>query len=70
MSVSLLEVIGAAGYDIENNYDDMQWFLSKQNEFDELVEQVQDVIEAADDEELDSESLLASSDARWFDEGR
>ena len=64
MSVSLLEVLEAAGYDIKNNYDDMQWFLAKQNEFEELVESVNDIIEAADEEEpagADSDEIYETS---------
>lgn len=40
MSVSLLEVIEAGGYDL-NTVEDATWLLSKQNEFDELVEQAE-----------------------------
>lgn len=44
MSVSLLEVIEAAGYDISNP-EDANWLLSKQSEFEELVEQAEEVLE-------------------------
>lgn len=44
MSVSLLEVIEAAGYDISNN-DDAIWLLSKQSEFEQLIEQAEKVME-------------------------
>lgn len=44
MSVSLLEVIEAGGYDLTTK-EDAEWLLSKQNEFEELVEQCQDLID-------------------------
>ena len=44
MSVSLLEVIEAGGYDI-NTYDDAIWLLSKRQEFDELVEQAEALVD-------------------------
>lgn len=44
MSVSLLEVIEAAGYDVSTK-EDATWLLSKQNEFEELVENAQDLVE-------------------------
>lgn len=50
MSVSLLEVIEAGGYDI-TTYDDANWLLSKQSEFEELIEQAQTVVDAADESE-------------------
>ena len=43
MSVSLLEVIESAGYDITTK-DDANWLLSKQNEFEELIEQAEEVV--------------------------
>lgn len=50
MSVSLLEVIEAGGYDI-TTYNDANWLLSKQSEFEELIEQAQAVVDAADESE-------------------
>lgn len=44
MSVSLLEVIEYGGYDIRNK-DDAIWLLSKQQEFEELIEQAEGVVE-------------------------
>lgn len=46
MSVSLLEVIEAAGYDISNP-EDANWLLGKQSEFEELIEQSQDLVDNA-----------------------
>lgn len=50
MSVSLLEVINAGGYDL-NIEEDARWLLSKQSEFDELVEQAQDLVEKIEEQE-------------------
>lgn len=43
MGVSIREVIEAGGYNI-NNPDDATWLLSKRQEFDELVEQAENVL--------------------------
>lgn len=48
MSVSLLEVLESAGYDFSTIID-AQWLLSKQPEFDELIEQAHDLIDEAED---------------------
>lgn len=37
MSVSLLEVLNSAGYDIETSRDDANWLLSVQSEFDDQL---------------------------------
>ena len=39
MSVSLLEVLENAGYDIKNNIDDAYWFQNLEEEFEELKEE-------------------------------
>lgn len=44
MSVSLLEVIEAGGYDITTP-EDAAWLLSKQSEFEDLIEQAQEVVD-------------------------
>lgn len=44
MSVSLLEVIESGGYDLTTK-EDAIWILSKQREFEELVEQAEELIE-------------------------
>lgn len=36
MSVSLEEVLSAAGYDVRNNPEDAKWFLSQKSEIDDL----------------------------------
>ena len=38
MSVSLDEVLTAAGYDIKNNPEDAQWLLAQRDEFEELCD--------------------------------
>lgn len=38
MSVSILEVLENAGYDIKNNVDDARWLLSQESEFNDLVD--------------------------------
>jgi hypothetical protein len=43
MSVSLSEVLTAAGYDIKNNIKDARWFLSQVSEFEELQESANDL---------------------------
>lgn len=50
MSVSLREVLEAAEYDIET-YQDALWLLSKQSEFEELIEEAQEVVEMTEDSE-------------------
>ena len=50
MSVSLLEVIEAGGYDLAT-VEDANWLLSKQSEFEELIEQAQEVVDKADESE-------------------
>lgn len=44
MSVSLLEVIEAAGYDL-NTVEDAEWLLTKQSEFEELVEAAEELVD-------------------------
>lgn len=50
MSVSLLEVIEAAGYDLSTR-EDCVWLLSKVDEFDEIVDAVEETLERLDEEE-------------------
>lgn len=51
MSVSLSEVLTAAGYDIKNNIEDARWLLSRVSEFEELRESAEDLVDAHDDYE-------------------
>lgn len=50
MSVSLLEVIEAGGYDLKKP-EDALWLVSKQREFIELVEQAEELLEELDRQE-------------------
>lgn len=43
MSVSLLEVIEQGGYDLSTK-EDARWLLSKQSEFEELIEKAEEVL--------------------------
>lgn len=45
MSVSLLEVLENAGFDIKKNIDDAKWLLGKRNEFEELCEKAEELEE-------------------------
>ena len=38
MSVSILEVLENAGYDVKNNLDDAKWLLGQKDEFEALCE--------------------------------
>lgn len=51
MSVSLEEVLEGAGYDIKNNLEDAIWLISKQDEFEELVEICEEIVEKAEEDE-------------------
>jgi hypothetical protein len=44
MSVSLLEVIESAGYNLSDK-NDANWLLSKRNEFEELLEKAEESVE-------------------------
>ncbi len=48
MSVSLLEVIEAGGYDLATT-EDAAWLLSKEAEFEELIEKAQELIESEEE---------------------
>jgi len=63
MSVSLLEVIQAGGYDLKT-YDDALWLLSTQNEYAELVDNAQDLIVDMEDrnEDTSDEYLTGEED--------
>ena len=41
MSVSLIEVLERAGYDVKNNIDDARWLLGQQDEFEALCEEAE-----------------------------
>lgn len=43
MSVSLLEVLENAGYDVLNNVDDARWLMSQNDEWNELYEKAEEL---------------------------
>lgn len=45
MSVSLDEVLTAAGYDIRDNVEDAQWLLSQRDEFEDLCDIADETID-------------------------
>lgn len=49
MSVSLLEVLENAGYDIKNNIEDARWFLSQQDEIEELCDMADLILSTYDE---------------------
>lgn len=51
MSVSLNEVLTAAGYDIKNNPEDAQWLLAQKDEFEELLEIAEQTVDDYDEYE-------------------
>lgn len=48
MSVSLEEVINAGGYDL-STVEDARWLVSKQHEFENLIEEAEALIEEVDE---------------------
>lgn len=50
MSVSIQEVLEQAGYDIKHNIDDAQWLLSQQDEFEELCEEAEELIDESEED--------------------
>lgn len=62
MSVSILEVIEAGGYDL-NTPEDAKWLLLQVNQFEELVTQAEDLIEKI--EEAENERLEREYQSRF-----
>lgn len=50
MGVSIREVIEAAGYDL-SSLEDARWLISKEVEFDELLDEAEELIENAEMED-------------------
>ena len=65
MSVSLLEVIEAGGYDLSTE-EDARWLLAQVNQFEELVTKAEDLIEKI--EEAENDRLEKEYNERWRDE--
>ncbi len=51
MSVSLLEVLEGAGYDVLHNREDAEWLLSQEDEFEELCDEAEELIEREEEED-------------------
>lgn len=62
MSVSLLEVIEAGGFNPSTDPEDAKWLLSTQKEFDELVDQAEDFLEEIDRLEYEAELAQERAD--------
>jgi hypothetical protein len=56
MSVSILEVIEAGGYDL-TTYEDCKWLLSKQKEFTKLIEKAEQLVDEQDEKESEESEL-------------
>lgn len=71
MSVSLNEVLTAAGYDIKNNPEDAQWLLAQRDEFDELCDISEQTLDDFDEYEsyLD-ESVWTAVNQKSFEDWR
>lgn len=65
MSVSILEVIEAGGYDLSTE-DDAKWLLAQVNQFEELVVKAKDMLDAI--EEAENDRLEKEYKERWGDE--
>lgn len=50
MSVSILEVIEAGGYDL-STIEDARWLKSQESAFEELIEKAEEMIEAEEERE-------------------
>ena len=61
MSVSLLEVIEAGGYDLMT-YDGALWLLSKRAEFEYLIDEAEQIVENQD--EIDNNIMEAEYNDR------
>ena len=65
MSVSLLEVIEAGGYDL-TTLEDAQWLLATQYEYEELIEKAKELVDKIDESEY--EKAEAEYKERWGEE--
>lgn len=65
MSVSILQVIDAGGYDLSTE-EDARWLLGQCNQWEELVDAAEELINKI--EEAESERLEAEYKERYGDE--
>ena len=72
MSVSLLEVLENAGFDIKNNIEDARWLMSQSDEWEELYEQAENLDDDYDDYEdmISLQEELGNFDNPTFEEWR
>ncbi len=61
MSVTLQEVIEAAGYDLTTK-EDIIWLLSKESEFNDLIDSVNDLLDAIEENEYNAELAQEQAD--------
>lgn len=72
MSVSLLEVLENAGFDVKNNIEDARWMLAQESDFDELIESANDLEDDYSDYEdyRETHEELGDLDVPSFEEWR
>lgn len=72
MSVSLLEVLENAGYDVKNNIEDARWLLSQRDDFDNLCEDAEELddIYINYEEYIFAQEELGNYDNPTFEEWR
>lgn len=70
MSVSLLEVLENAGYDVKNNLDDAKWLLGQRDEFEALYEDAEHLDEIYEEYEdfIDTQEDLGNFNNPTFEE--
>lgn len=72
MSVSLLEVLENAGYDVKNNLNDAKWLLGQVDEFEALCEDAEHLDEVYSEYEdfIDAQEDLGNFNNPTFEEWR
>lgn len=75
MSVSLYEVLTAAGYDIKNNPEDAQWLLAQKDDWDDLTYDAEQCVDDYDEYEdyldgLDDDHQAELSFEDWRKENK
>ena len=72
MSVSILEVLENAGYDVKNNVEDARWLLSQEGEFYDLLERADRLVDEYSDYKdfIDVQEDLGIFDNLTFEEWR
>lgn len=70
MSVSILEVLENAGYDVKNNLNDAKWLLGQRDEFEALCEDAENLDEIYEEYEdyIDTQEALGIFDNPSFEE--